>query len=84
MNEFKQPMYVWRDSKANRFSAPMVYTNEACAVRDFKMQIKGNGTSMAFAPADYDLYYIGQFDINSGICETVLPEFIVNGGSFSE
>ena len=79
--ELKQPLYVWRDSKANRFSSPMVYTNEACAIRDFEMQVKQAGTVMGFAPGDYDLYFVGWYDVHSAIFDTCVPEFVVNGGN---
>lgn len=77
----KQPMFMWRDKVANRFSAPMMFTNQASAIRDFEMRVKDEDVLMKFSPADFDLFYAGEFDNESGKFEPVLPEFVVNGAS---
>lgn len=77
----KYPIYVYRDSKANSFSPPMVEYNEPCAVRTFERRVHETGTDIGFVPGDFDLYCIGEFDSDSGQIISQLPVHIVNGGS---
>lgn len=66
------------------FSEPFQAPDDAVAKRYFSM-IVNSGESrnvMAFAPADFDLYCIAEFDTVSGQVTPIYPvEFIVNGQS---
>ena len=75
-------MYCFRDNKANDFSPPMCHVNESTAKRDFDMRIHSD-RSMGFSPNDYDLYYVGEFDTETGSVDSVLPEFVCNGAEFA-
>lgn len=76
----KYPLYSIRDNKATSFSPPVVQVNEAVMRRDFEYRLH-NDRAMGFAPSDYELYQIGNFDVDTGVLEPFpIPEFIVSGG----
>lgn len=76
----KYPIYSYRDKKVG-FMPPQCEQSEQAAVRGFSYGVNGNSGIMNFAPADYDLYKVGEFDTESGQVTACLPEFIVNGAS---
>lgn len=73
-------LYVYRDRLKTDFSLPMVEVNDMVMKRNFE-NLCTNDHNVSFAPQDYDLYCVGTFDTESGLFETKMPEFIVNGGS---
>lgn len=76
----KYNLYLYRDHLKNDFSLPMIEVNDQVMTRNFENLCKTD-PSMSFAPGDYDLFKVGTFDTESGLFETKVPEFIVNGGS---
>lgn len=76
--------YVWYDSKAKNYSAPMFLVNDDVAIRQFGMACQDIHTEMGYAPDDFTLFKLGEFDTKS--CKmTSLPglEFIMKGDSFA-
>ncbi len=74
-------VYAMRD-KESGFMQPQVDTNHGTAKRNFAMMINNNPGVLGFSPSDFDLYYIGQYDIDSGrMIAADVPEFICNGAS---
>ena len=75
-------VYSIRD-KYTGFMQPSLDVNDQAAVRNFANAIKSanDGSIMAFAPADFDLYKLGTFDSDKGIFETQIPEFIIAGST---
>lgn len=66
---FSEPFQAPDDAVAHRYFAMIVNSAEARNV-------------MAFAPSDFDLYCIAEFDTESGQVTPIYPvEFIVNGQS---
>lgn len=77
----KYPIYSYRDNKSDSaFGVPLVEENELTAVRRFSYEINNSGM-MHFAPSDFDLYKIGEFDSKKGELVGCLPEFVVSGSS---
>lgn len=77
----KYPLFTIFDHKAGRYSAPNPDLNEQVAVRGFAQAVNNN-ESFRFAPGDYDLFKVGEFDQDSGRIDVSDPiEFIVNGSS---
>lgn len=74
----KYPVYAVRDIKAG-FGAPEVSLNEGTMVRTFSQRINQEGSVLAFAPKDYSLFRIGDYDTDSGKFDPVLPEFVIEG-----
>lgn len=74
-------MYSIRDIH-NGFMSPSLDTNHATAKRNFALMINNNPGVLGFRPADFDLYWLGTFDTDSGQAENLeVVEFVVNGAS---
>lgn len=76
-------IYSIRDNKTG-FMAPQLDKNHDAAKRNFKLSLAtvSPESIMGFAPEDFDLYYIGTFDTDSGtISPTTVPELVSSGGS---
>lgn len=77
----KFPVYSYRDSKVG-FGSPIVETNDQTAVRGFSFAMNNPQGMMNFAPGDYDLYKIGEFDPDKGILYSEdIPVMICSGAS---
>lgn len=78
----KYPVFCIRDSTKNSFDPQfLIQENQQTALRSFSFMINSSNTIPNFAPNDFGLFQIGFFDTESGQFESMLPEFIVNGGS---
>lgn len=74
-------VYCIRDIHTG-FMSPQCDMNDESAKRNFAMAVNSNPGVLGFRPADFDLYYVGQFDTEKGSLMPVNPvEFIVNGAS---
>lgn len=77
-------LYCYRDKNVG-FGAPFAQSNDYTAKRAFAIAVNDSRpTDVAFAPADFDLYYIGTFDTTKARFAAVndgVPEFIVNGAA---
>ena len=62
------------------FGTIFCHANENTAKRYVARLIGNTDSDIAFSPADYDLYHVGDFDCESGMVDVVTPiEFICNG-----
>lgn len=74
-------LYGIRDCHTG-FMSPQVDMNDETAKRNFAMSVNNNPGVLGFRPADFDLYYLGQFNTDNGELVPVSPiEFVVNGAS---
>lgn len=75
------PVYALRDKAAEAFLAPTINSNDQTAKRDLSMAVNGQSGSMSYKPADFDLYHIGTYDVESGQLVPVSPvRFVCNAG----
>lgn len=76
----KYPVYSVRDVHVG-FNQPMTDLNDNVAKRNFALAINNND-SMRFAPKDYDLYKIGDFDTDTGLLIPLpVPALVTSGFS---
>lgn len=83
----KYKVYAVRDVKANIFWQPQVDSNDETAKRGFAMMINSSEARSitGFAPGDFDLYRIGEFDSETGeIINLKANEFLCNGRAMLE
>lgn len=74
------PMFAIKDIRSNEFAIPRADINVDCAKRFFAMQVNEPSTMISFAPADFELYYVGDFDSAKGLfIPCVIQEFIARG-----
>jgi len=62
----KQKIYSIRDAKAEFFTQPFYKKTHGEAERDFTMLAQDAQSSISKFPEDFDLYYIGDFDNETG------------------
>lgn len=74
----KYPMYCYRDLKVG-FMMPQCDQSDQSAIRGFSFAINSHDNMMNFAPQDFDLYKIGEFDTDSGTVVACTPVLIVSG-----
>lgn len=74
----KYPVYAMRDVKAG-FGLPEISQNDATMKRTFAYRINNIGTEMAYAPNDYSLYKIGEYELDTGSLIPCMPEHICDG-----
>lgn len=76
----KKRMYSVRDNKT-MFWPPMEGYNDPAAVRDFEQLVNKN-EMMYLHPGDFDLYFVGTFDNDTGIFDSCTPiQFVVSASS---
>lgn len=72
-------VYGYRD---NKFAFGPIWNdaNDEVAKRGFAMMMNNGQSIMGFAPADFDLFKIGEFDSETGQITSIWPiQFICNG-----
>jgi hypothetical protein len=62
------------DSKVKCFLQPFMMPNEQTAVRAMMDCVRDKGHAFNKHPEDYNLFYLGEFDEETGLYETVAPE----------
>lgn len=73
-----QKLFSVRDSKAGVFNTPFFKPTQAEAERDFHRLAHDPSSMVEQYPEDFDLYYIGEFNQNTGKLKTLeTPEHIV-------
>lgn len=76
-------VYAMRD-KLLGFGVPVVDMNENSARRSFRLRVQ-NDSLISGAPADFDLYELGDYDSESGkVIGYDAPKFICNGEVYHE
>lgn len=73
----KYPVFSVRDKLAG-FSAPELSLTEDTMKRTFAHRIN-NDSNLLFSASDYDLYKVGEWDVDSGQMTPCLPEFVIAG-----
>lgn len=79
----KVKLYSIRDLKSEFWSPRVAYDDDS-AIRDFSMQVSNPEpyNALNFAPSDFELYFIGDFDSRTGMLEPIgLPAFVARGDS---
>jgi len=61
-----QKMYSVRDAKSEIFHPPFFQKTHGEAERTFHKLCNDEKSSMFIYPEDYDLYYVGEYDDNTG------------------
>ena len=74
----KYPMYAIRDCKTT-FFPPQCEQNESTAVRNFGMMIQNSDGIIGYAPNDFDLYKVGEFDSEKGTVTGKTPRLVCSG-----
>lgn len=77
-------IYSFRDNKT-QFGQIWCDSSDEAAKRGFAMMINNGDGIMGFAPSDFDLFKIGEFDSEDGQITSVWPiEFMMNGNAAIE
>ena len=69
--------------KHSGFLEPRLNMNDSLAIRAFAIAVNNApvGADLGYAPGDFDLYKLGEFDTETGMFDSKIPEFIVSGSS---
>jgi hypothetical protein len=59
-------IYSIRDTKGEVFHAPYFKTTHGEAERSFRQAANDDKTTISQFPEDFDLYYLGEYDDNTG------------------
>lgn len=70
-------LYSIHDSAANYFNTPFFYRTDAEAIRAFKVAHQGD-TPMGAHPADFTLFCIGSWDMETGVVTPETPRSLGN------
>lgn len=74
----KFPVYAVRDNKSNQFASLTVAANDAVITRSFAESIvSGRDPVMSFSPKDFDLYRVGEFDVDKGVLIPLSPVVLI-------
>lgn len=71
-------LYCVRDRKSGLYATPFTAINHECAKRDFRLYGKSSPNNIAIFP-DLELYYIGDYNAQTGELSGVAPEFLEGG-----
>lgn len=69
-------IYAMKDNVTG-FAQPSFFAYEAQATRDFAYGVNQPGL-VNFRPEDYSLWYVGTFDSDTGVVESVDPKLLVH------
>lgn len=73
------------DKTAETFGRPFFAPNRASAVRSILSEVKNPESGMLHThTADFDLFYLGEFDDQNGHFEIVEPERIFRGSDLTK
>lgn len=59
-------MFSIRDAKAEVFNTPFFQSTHGEAERSFRTAVMDEKTQLSKYPEDFDLYYLGEYDNNTG------------------
>lgn len=76
-------LYSLRDVRSGGFTEPRLFEGDQVAIRDCAMLVNETGAQVVkFAPADFDLYAIAEFDVHSAAVLPLQPiQLVCNLGS---
>lgn len=69
------------DDKASVYLPPFVAKTVGEADRLFDSVIKAGESTISAYPSDHSLYQVGSYNDESGLLESVVPQFISKGDS---
>lgn len=72
-------LYSIHDKTAAMFCPPFSCVNDAQATRAFQSNMQNPDSNIARFPADYNLYYVGEFNELTGELEFEEPTRIITG-----
>lgn len=58
----RKGLYAIKDMRSRQFTDPFVEVNDAAALRGFSYAINGQNAIMSFAPEDFRLFKIGEWE----------------------
>lgn len=71
-------MYSIRDAKAEIFNKPFYQATHGEAERSFRRTVSDENTMMHMYPEDFDLYYLGEYDDNTGKVDSLdTPQHVI-------
>lgn len=76
----KYPVYAYRDVKVG-FGALQLFLNDAVARRKFAQDVNQSGSALEFAPGDYELYHVADYETNNGQLSPVWPTVFICSGN---
>lgn len=79
-------LYSVKDNKVGIYQRPFVSVNDAEASRELHRAVQDNTLQLSMYAEDFDLYYIGKIDDNSGKItqKETEPRFVVGAISFKK
>lgn len=81
----KLKMYSLFDLVANQFGAPFVAINNESAIRSCVSESQNPGSGPLFThPTDFRVFYLGEFDNETGSSEFGIPQFLANVATVKE
>lgn len=80
MNRLK--MYAVLDVKSNLFNSPHFLTSDGVAIRSFSTACEDKNTDLNRYPADFSLYVVGEFNIETGNVIPIQPKQLCNAAEF--
>lgn len=77
---FIRNLYAIKDIKSG-FADPCLQANDAVAVRSFENSIPFLSDKVGIPTSDFQLWRVGQFDVDSGMLVPDTPELLLDGSS---
>lgn len=78
-------MYSIRDSKGEIYMQPMFQKTHGEAERTFKQLANDDKTTICKFPEDYDLYYLGEYNDQTGkISSLDTPQHIIKAANLKQ
>lgn len=75
-------MFAIRDSKAEFYNQPFFQKTHGEAERNFRALTKDDKSMIAKYPEDYDLYYLGEYDDQTGtMSPLVTPQHVLKANA---
>lgn len=63
----KLKVYSVKDVKIGTYKKPFFSGHDEIAKRDFRLAVNDDRTSLYYSPADFELWYLAEFDEDRGI-----------------
>lgn len=76
-----QKMYSIKDTVKGQFLGIYMEDTDAAAVRAFETLINDYNTVVGRYPSDHQLYYLGEYNTETGELDDITVKFIVQGAA---
>jgi hypothetical protein len=77
-----QKLFAIRDKNSEMFGQPMMHPNASVALRSFQDACNEKTSVLARHPKDFDLYCIGEYDVETGLLAAVDHTVIASATEF--